>query len=92
MQFLDNIDTKDDFIFVEVPVDYDKTIFEKMKSSTAGYDNIPISGFKPNFDIIGPVVTEICNRSLTSEIFPNSLMIAKIKCIFKEGDRCDVIK
>ena len=44
-----------------------------MRSSSAGYDNIPISVFKHNFDIIGPLVKEICNGSLTSGIFPSSL-------------------
>ena len=60
-----------------------------MKSSSAGYDNIPISAFKHSFDIIGPVVTEICNRSHASGMFPNSLKIAKIKCNFKKGSRRD---
>ena len=59
-------------------------------SSSAGYDNIPISVFKHNVDIIGLVVTEICNRSFTSGKFPNSLKMAKIKCIFKIGSRSDV--
>ena len=79
-----NFGTMDDFKFVEFPVDYVKAITEKMKSSSACYGNIPISVFKHNFDISGPVVTQICNRSLTSGIFPNSLKIANIKCIFKK--------
>ena len=90
LQLLDNVGTRDYFSFVEVPVDYVKTIIEKMKSSSAGYDNIPISVFKHSLEIIGPVVIEVCNRILTSEIFSNSLKIAKIKCIFKKGIRCDV--
>ena len=92
LQFLDNTGTKDDFNFVEVPVDYAKTNTEKMKSSSACYDNNPISSFKHNFFIIGPVVTEFCNRSLTSGISPNSLKKAKIKCIFKKGSRSEVDK
>ena len=58
---------------------------EKMKSSSADYDNIPISVFKHTFDIVVPAVTEICNRSLTSGMFPNCLEIAKMKCFFKKG-------
>ena len=60
-----------------------------MKSSSPGYDNIPISVFKHNFDFIGPVVTGICYRGLTSGIFPNRLKIDKIKCIIKESSLCD---
>ena len=75
-QLLDNIGTIDDFNFFEFPVDYVKTIIEKMKSSSAGYDNIPLSNSKHIFDTIGPVVTESCNRSLTSGIFASSLKIA----------------
>ena len=56
-----------------------------MKSLWAGMDNTPITVFKFNFNIIGPVVTKNCNRSLTSGLFPNNLKIAKIKCIFKKG-------
>ena len=63
-----------------------------MKSSSACYDNIPISIFKHRFDIIGSFVTEINNRYLISGKFPNSLKIAKIKCILKKGSRCDANK
>ena len=50
MKFLDNVGTIDNFNFDEAPVEYVKTIIGKMKSSSAGYDNIPISVFKHNFD------------------------------------------
>ena len=61
-----------------------------MKSSSAGFDNISLSVFKHNFDNIGLFVTGFYNRSLKSGIFPNSLKVAKNKCIFKKDRRCDV--
>ena len=90
LQFLEKMGTIDDFNFVEIPEDYVKTITEKMKSSSTGYDNIPIYVFKNNFDNVGPVVLEICTCSLICGIFPKNLKIAKIKCISKKGGRCDV--
>ena len=61
-----------------------------MKSSSAVYGTNSIYVFKHIFKIIGPFVTEFNNRSLKSEIFPNSLKVAKIKCFYKKGGRCDV--
>ena len=61
LPFLDNNGTIDDFNFVE-------TIIEKMKSSSAGYDNVPICVFKLNFDFLGPFVTEICNTKKISHV------------------------
>ena len=55
--------------------------------SSGGYDNIPMSVFKKNFDILGPSVTKICNQSLVEGIFPSQLKIAKVTPIFKAGSK-----
>ena len=90
LQILDNIGTIDDFKFVEVPEDYVKTIVEKMRSSSAGYDNISVRILNIILILLVLLSRIVCSRSSTSGIFPNNLKIAKIKCIFKKGIRCDV--
>ena len=55
--------------------------------SSGGYDNIPISVFKNNFDILGPSVTKICNHSLAEGIFPSQLKITKATPMFKAGSK-----
>ena len=32
-------------------------------------------------------MTHICNKSLTNGMFPSCLTVARVKCIFKSGDR-----
>ena len=69
LQVLDIVGTIDDFNFVEVPVNYAKIFIEKMKISSAGYDNFPIHVFKHKFDINCPVVTKTYNRIISSRVF-----------------------
>ena len=52
-----------------------------------GYDGIPIEVYKEYFHFLGPVITKICNSSLILGIFPSKLAIAKVKCLFKAGNR-----
>ena len=42
---------------------------------------------KNNFDLLGETILLICNKSLTEGIFPNSMKIAKVTPIYKDGEK-----
>ena len=46
-----------------------KTILLKMNNTSAGPDEIPISVYKNNFDLLGPIISYLFNLSLSSGIF-----------------------
>ena len=58
-------------------------------SKTAGVDNPPGRFLKDSAVILGKPVTEICNLSIKSKIFPDPCKLAKLKPIFKKGSRMD---
>jgi len=86
-QFLTDSLTHEAFEFCEFSLHEVTDIIGKLKSSTAGHDNIPMSLFHKNLDLLGQMVLNICNRSLTEGIFPNDLKVAKVIPIFKAGEK-----
>ena len=42
--------------------------------------------FKRNYDILGDNITRICNISLSTGVFPDALMLAKLISLFKSND------
>ena len=68
----------------------ESTVYEiilSIKNSSPGYDQIPIQIYKEYFRFIGCLITKICNSSLQLGEFPKELQIAKVKCLFKSGDK-----
>ena len=51
-------------------------------SKAAGIDNLPGRFLKDCADILAKPVTEICNLSIKSKIFPDSRKLAKFKTYF----------
>ena len=48
-----------------------KNVILHAKNTNPGPDLIPIHIFKNNIDIFAPVITHLCNLSLSTGIFPN---------------------
>ena len=73
------------------PSTYQQEIVEICASlssgSAAGFDNIHIDVVKQNIDIISKPLTRIINLSLSSDIVPKQLKIARIIPLFKSGDQ-----
>ena len=58
-------------------------------SKAVGIDNLPGRFLKDGAVILAKPVTEICNLSIKSIIFPDPCKLAKLKSIFKKGSRMD---
>jgi len=63
-------------------------IFESLKlKNSCGYDEIPIKILKLTTPFIISPLTFICNKSLSTGIFPERLKYAQIWPIYKKGDK-----
>ena len=61
-----------------------------LNDSSPGYDGIPGKVIKATSDILAPIITHLCNQSLATGVFPNSLKIAVVRPIFKSGIDTDI--
>ena len=52
-----------------------------------GHDDIPISSYKNNIDILGEVILHICTKSLSQGIFPDQMEVVKITSVLRNGDK-----
>lgn len=59
------------------------------ENCAVGWDNISMSVIKRNKRSLIPIITHICNLSLSTGIFPTSLKKALVHPIYKAGDRSD---
>ena len=66
-----------------------RCIVSKLKNTCAGHDSIPKFIFKNSVEKLLPVITDTCNRSFESGIFPKDPSVAKFICVFKSGERHD---
>jgi hypothetical protein len=57
---------------------------------TAGYDDIPKNLVKQCIQLIKVPLTHIYNVSLRSGVFPDEWKAAKVKPLYKKGDRYDI--
>ena len=67
-------------------------IIGSIKSFSAGYDDIQISIYDDFFDVLGPMLTSICNNSLSVGIFSHELAIWKVICLHKNNDNKKITK
>ena len=61
-------------------------IVSSLKNSSPGYDNLSPSILRLSLPLICPLLTHICNLSLSEGIFPDELKLANVIPIFKSGD------
>jgi hypothetical protein len=65
-----------------------ENIIKSLKPKNShGYDEIPTSLVKTSSVYITSPLNHICNKSLSSGIFPRGLKYAVVKPLFKKGDR-----
>jgi hypothetical protein len=66
-------------------------IIKSLKSKNSyGYDGIPTKILKVSTSFIISPLTYICNKSLSSGIFPSQLKFSEIMSLHKKGGRTDV--
>ena len=61
-------------------------VVTNLRDASPGHDNLPMRIFKENLTVISSVITHICNLSLSTGVYPESLMVGKVTCIYKSGD------
>ena len=66
-----------------------KRIISKCNNTKPGPDKIPMKVIKDNIDILTPVLTHLCNLSLSKGIFPDVHKIGKIIPLYKGKDKYD---
>ena len=67
-----------------------KLIVNKSKTTNPGPDGIPMFVIKNNIDILSPIISNICNKSLITGIFPSIHKRGIITPIYKNKDVTDV--
>jgi hypothetical protein len=66
-------------------------IIKSLKTKNSfGYDGISTKLLKISSGFISSPLTHICNKSLSSGIFPDRLKYAVVKPLFKKGDRSNI--
>ena len=59
-------------------------------SKTAGIDRLPGRFLKDGADVLAKPVTDICNLSISLNKFPSPFKLAKVKPVFKKGQKTNV--
>lgn len=73
-----------------LPVDQpeiENIIINLKNSASVGWDGIPTRILKSNIHILAPLITHICNLSISQGIFPIVFKKAVIIPVYKSGDR-----
>ena len=64
-----------------------KSIICKSKNCRAGPDEIPMAVLKSNVDILSPIISHMCNLSITSGIFPTIHKTGCVLPLYKSKER-----
>jgi hypothetical protein len=68
-----------------------ENIIKRLKpKNSSGYDGISTKLLKMSSPFISSPLTHICNKSLSSEIFPDHLKYTVVLPLFKKGDKCNI--
>ena len=67
-----------------------KRIVNKLNNVKAGSDKIPIKVIKNNIDILCPILTHLCNLSLSTGTFPTIHKFGIITPLYKKYDKADI--
>ena len=73
-----------------IPNKIEKIIKSLKSKNSHGYDRITMKILKVSTPFIISPLTYICNKSLSSGIFPSRLKFSEIKPLPKKGDRTDI--
>jgi len=72
------------------PKEIEKIIKSLESKISHGYDGIPVKILKVSTPFITSPLTDICNKLLSSGIFPSRLKFYEIKPLHKKGDGTDI--
>ena len=89
-KYLDHINQPNSFFFRPVTHIDISVIIKSFKNKSSDMNKITIKALKFISNIISIPLAQIINQSFENSHFPNSLKIARITPIFKEGDKNDV--
>ena len=64
-----------------------KTLISNLSNNEPIHDRIPMLEFKENAEVLSPVITHICNKSLSVGKYSSNLYIACVSCLKQAGDR-----
>jgi hypothetical protein len=82
------------FLHIKLTPVTTKEISEIIKSlkwkTSHGYDEIPIQILKVSLPFIIFPLTHICNKSLSTGIFPTRLKYSQINLLFKKGSKTEI--
>ena len=79
--------TSNTFKFESITLENLAEVVKSLNDASPGYDDLPLSIYKNNFDALSGTLLSICNKSLEQGKFPDQLKIAKITPIIKSGER-----
>ena len=74
------------FSFHDACVEEIKEIVRLLRDSCPGVDGLPAKIFRMNIDNIAEIITFICNKSMSSGIFPERFSVAIVACVYKAGE------
>jgi hypothetical protein len=78
------------FIAPVTEIEAERTIKGLKTNSAAGFDEIPMSLIKQCLGYFVKPLTHIYNVSFQTDIFPDIMKKAKIRPLFKKGDKQDI--
>ena len=80
------------FDFLEVSSEItDEVIKNSTSKKAVGYDGISMAIIKDNRQTLSPVLTHMINTIIRTSKFPDSQKIARVRPLFKKGDKLDRI-
>lgn len=71
------------------PSEIKEIILSLDNNSAAGYDRLKCSFLKKNVDYFSEILAKFVNQSISTGKFPDTLKIAKVTPVFKNGDACN---
>ena len=87
-QYLDSSEIQPIFTFYEIDAHDIVPIIKQMDTKKAiGHDNIPARAIKENILVIAPILVFLINFIIRSSCFPDCLKVARVKPVFKKGDK-----
>ena len=89
-KYLNHINQQNSFFFHPItPIDI-SIIIKSLKNKSSNINNFSVKILKSISNLVSFPLSEIINQSLINSNFPDSLKIARITPLFKEGDKTDV--
>ena len=90
LRYLDDDFSGLTFNFRTITLEELYAVVKNFKTDTAGADDLPMYIYSKNFDVLGKIILDVCNKSLCQGKFPTKLKTAKVIPIYKTGEKTSV--